>query len=276
LLAAVLVLLLMGSLAGLGLGVAARKFHVETDPRIEVIFEALPGTNCGACGYPGCMGFAEAIVTAGAPPDGCTAGGPETAEAVAGILGVEVEEQEKMVALVLCGGGPEEAGRKSLYTGIPDCRAAHLLGGGDKGCQFGCLGYATCVRACPFDAIHMNDRGLAEVDREKCTACGICVTECPVNVIKLVPERSMVHVLCNSKNKGADVRKLCKVGCIACMLCQKHCPSEAVEVKDLLAFIDYDRCNHARVCIGKCPTKCIVDLAPERAPVEEETREVAP
>lgn len=64
--AAVLLLTGLGVLFGIGLAVASRKLAVETDPRVDEIEELLPGANCGACGYPGCRGLAEAI--AGGPP----------------------------------------------------------------------------------------------------------------------------------------------------------------------------------------------------------------
>jgi electron transport complex protein RnfB len=264
----------MGAVAGLGLGIAAKVFHVDVDPRIDQVYHALPTSNCGACGYPGCMGFAEAVILEGAPVDGCPPGGAETAEVIAKLMGAEVIAKEKMVAMVMCGGGEEEAPRKFDYQGILDCQAAYLLGGGDKSCSYGCLGYSTCNKACPFDAIITNDKGLSEIVRDKCTGCEICVKVCPVNVIKMVPYRSMVHVLCNSSDKGPQVRKACTVGCIACMLCQKACPNEAIKVEDFLAAINYDLCTHERACIEVCPTNCIVDLEASPEAVEEVKAEV--
>ena len=55
----------LGIAFGLGLAVAAKRFHVDADPRIEEVYEALPGVDCGACGYPGCAGYAEAVVVEG-------------------------------------------------------------------------------------------------------------------------------------------------------------------------------------------------------------------
>jgi len=52
----------VGLLLGYGLAVASEKFYVEEDKRLEKINELLPGVNCGACGYPGCGGFAEGIL----------------------------------------------------------------------------------------------------------------------------------------------------------------------------------------------------------------------
>jgi electron transport complex protein RnfB len=59
---ATLTLAIMGLLLGLGLAYAAEFFHVEEDKRKEEIEKLLPGYNCGACGYPGCSGFAEGII----------------------------------------------------------------------------------------------------------------------------------------------------------------------------------------------------------------------
>ena len=37
-----------------------------------------------------------------------------------------------------------------------------------------------CVDACPFHAISMNDiNALPEIDFEKCTGCGSCISKCP-------------------------------------------------------------------------------------------------
>ena len=164
---------------GAGLSLASKKFEVETDSRMDLIREALPGANCGACGFPGCDGLAAAIVEGSAPIAACTVGGSPVAEKVGAIMGVNVEASEKKVARVLCQGDCENAIDKFKYFGIEDCVAASMLADGQKGCSYGCLGLGTCERVCPFDAIHVNEKGLAVVDREKCTACNKCVVACP-------------------------------------------------------------------------------------------------
>lgn len=247
----------MGLLFGGGLAYASKIFAIETDPRVSQVRDVLPGANCGACGYPGCDGFANAVVSGEAKINGCPVGGVETAEAVGEIMGVETSPSERMIARVICNGTNKNAKEKYKYYGITDCRAAAMVQGGSKECPYGCLGLGTCENLCPFDAIHVNENGVAEVDEEKCTACGICIEVCPKSVIELVPESKEVRVLCNSKDKGKEVKNYCSVGCIGCKICVKECPFDAMEFKDNLAYINYDKCTNCMICAEKCPTKAI-------------------
>jgi electron transport complex protein RnfB len=260
----------MGLLFGILLAVASKKFSIETDPRVETIRDVLPGANCGACGYPGCDAFAAAVAAGEAPADGCTVGGTNVARQVASIMGVDVEDRERRIARVLCQGDCENAVDKYEYKGIEDCVAASMLADGFKGCGYGCLGLGTCVRACPFDAIYI-DNGIAVVNPDKCTGCGICVEACPKGLIELIPESSLVQVLCISKDPGRQVRDYCKVGCIGCRLCVKACQFDAIEFADNLAKIDYDKCVNCMVCAEKCPTGTIyADFAKRKVAVIDE------
>ncbi|MBR5419535.1 MAG: RnfABCDGE type electron transport complex subunit B [Lachnospiraceae bacterium] len=257
---AVIVIALLGLILGLFLGFSAKAFHVETDPREEKITGTLPGNNCGGCGYPGCSGLAAAIVAGDAPVNGCPVGGEAVAKKVAEIMGVDAGESIRMVAFVRCAGDCEQAGRDYEYHGEQDCRMAMFLpGGGEKSCNFGCLGYGSCVSACPFDAIHV-EKGIAVVDKEACKACGKCVEACPKKLIELIPYDAKYAVACASKDKGPDVMKKCKTGCVGCMLCKKNCPKEAVEIADFLAHIDQEKCEGCGACAEKCPKKVIVKL----------------
>ncbi|HHV94351.1 MAG TPA: RnfABCDGE type electron transport complex subunit B [Firmicutes bacterium] len=248
----------VGILLGVVIAMAHRKFAVKSDPRIDEVEGVLPGVNCGACGYPGCRAMAEAIAKGEAPVDGCPVGGAAVAALVAKIMGVELKGgSRRLVALVRCGGGRAEARETAEYVGLDDCRAAQLLGG-NKGCQYGCLGLASCVKACPFNAMFMNDNGLPVVDKEACTACGLCVKACPRNLIALVPDDMYVHVLCRSYDTGRVVRSNCQVGCIGCKACERVCEDDAIHVTDLLAEIDYDKCTNCGKCAEVCPTKAIV------------------
>lgn len=260
-LSAVLSIGTIGLVFGAGLAYASQKFAVEVDPRVEAIMDALPGANCGACGYPGCAGFAEAVVANRAPVDGCPPGGGTTAAKVGEIMGVEViASGDKRVAICLCKGGCEEAVERYNYDGISDCRVKQLLSGGSKACSYGCLGDGTCAVKCPFDAITMNENRLPVVDPDKCTACGVCAEVCPRNLFIMSSVENGFHVLCRNKEKGAVVRKECTVGCIACMRCEKNCPFDAIHVKDNLARIDYEKCMNCSVCERVCPNDTIVDL----------------
>ncbi len=246
----------MSLLFGAGLAFASQKFAIGTDPKEEQIRQVLPGVNCGACGYPGCDGFAAAVAAGQAPITGCTVGGSSVAQDIGLIMGLEAEETQRKVAKVLCAGDCDKATNKYHYDGIEDCVAASMLADGPKGCSFGCLGLGTCVRACPFDAIYI-DKGIAVVDEEKCTGCEICVAVCPKNIIEMIPVSSQVQVMCKSEDKGRDVRKYCTVGCIACKICERACEYDAIKVENNVARIDYDKCVNCMVCAEKCPTKSI-------------------
>ncbi|MBU4128760.1 Fe-S cluster domain-containing protein [bacterium] len=246
----------LGLLAGSGLAYASKKFISKIDPKIETILAALPGANCGACGFAGCSGFAKALVEERAQANGCISGGEGVAREVASILGVEVAVKEKRIAKILC--YHRGASQTQFdYQGLENCRAAALLFGGNKACLYSCLGLGDCVEVCPLGAITLVN-GRIEIDEERCTGCGKCVSICPKGIIALVPKEKKVHVLCNSKDKGAIVRKICKEGCIGCGICLKVCPEKAITLKDNLAHIDYEKCTECGVCAEKCPTGTIV------------------
>ena len=256
--AAVAVLGILAVVFGVGLAVASRVFRVHADPRIDEIEEVLPSVNCGACGYGGCSAYAAAVVAGQSGPSECVPGGIDVARQVAGIMGLEAEEKEKRAAVVFCQGGTRARDRFA-YEGIQDCRAAVITQDAAKGCRWGCIGLGTCARACPFDAIVMGDDGLPHIIEEKCTACGTCVDVCPKGIISVLPVRNMVHVLCRSRDKGGQVRRVCEVGCIACKQCEKVCPVEggAVHVADFLATVDVDTCISCGKCVQECPTGAI-------------------
>jgi len=254
------------------LALASRVFAVPQDPRVEKIIEVLPRAQCGACGYPGCSGLAEAIVAGKAAVSGCVVGGPTVAAEVAKIMGVEAGDvAERKVAVVHCGGGAGKVAGRFLYDGIKDCRAALIpqVGGrlGHTLCQYGCVGFGSCVSVCPFDAIRMGPEGLPVVDREKCTGCGRCVAVCPRGIIELHPVSQAVHVLCRNTDRGALVRKYCKVGCIGCRACARAVP-EGYKIENNLAKVNYGVDVDLVPAIAKCPTKTIVDLSQPAAGVE--------
>ncbi|NLK00425.1 MAG: RnfABCDGE type electron transport complex subunit B [Clostridia bacterium] len=255
---AMLSLALIGGLFGVVLAVASKKFHVEVDPRMDAIADALPGSNCGACGYPGCGGLAEAIFEGRAPVDACPPGGSEVAAKIAGIMGEEAAagDEEKQIIQLMCGGGKENCGDKYAYIGVQDCRIAKSLMGGPKNCDFGCLGLGTCAEVCPFDAIYMDDNDLPVVDHDKCTACGICVETCPQALLQFVGISKLVHVRCRNTERGREARAGCKVACIKCKLCERNCPQDAIHVKSFgegtVAIIDYDKCDNCGTCVEVC------------------------
>lgn len=256
----IVVLSLMGLIFALILGQISAKFEVKVDETEALVREALPGANCGACGYPGCDGCAKAIANGEASVNACVIGGPAVADKVAEIMGVSnTGGSEKKVAVVKCNGTCENAKDLYDYQGIDDCRAQISLFGGKKACNYGCLGCGSCVEACQFDAIHMVD-GVALVDKEKCVACGACVDTCPKNIITMVPYGQQAVVKCSSHDKGKDVRANCKVGCIGCSICSKTYP-EGFTMDNFLSIetisdgkLDEELLKQAA---EKCPAKCI-------------------
>jgi electron transport complex protein RnfB len=245
--------------AAVALGFAAKKFAVEVDPRELAALEVLPGANCGACGFPGCAGYAKALVAGTIDLNQCPPGGADVVSKLAHILGVEASAAARQIAVVLCQGDNRKAQLKYRYLGLEDCTAAQRIADGPKACPSGCLGLGSCQRICPFDAIEMTADGLAVINREKCTGCRKCVAVCPRDVIRMAPYAASVHVLCNSHDKGALVRKYCQVGCIGCHICKKTVP-DSYKIENFLAEVIYEHDTEAVEAIAKCPTKCILDF----------------
>lgn len=256
---AVLIVGGVGLFIGLFLGIAAIQFKVEVNEKEEAVLEALPGNNCGGCGFPGCSGLAAAIAKGEAAVNACPVGGAAVGQVIGTIMGVEAGDTKRMTAFVACQGDCDKTTQDYEYTGIEDCRMLSFVpNGGAKSCNFGCLGYGSCVKACPFDAIHVQNN-VAVVDKERCKACGKCVEVCPKHLISLIPYDAKYAVACSSEEKGPVTMKECTVGCIGCQLCKKNCPADAVTISDFHANIDYEQCEQCGACKEKCPRGAIVE-----------------
>ena len=247
----------VGLFIGVFLGVAGKKFAVEVDEKEILVREELPGNNCGGCGYPGCDGLAAAIAKGEAPVNACPVGGAPVAAKIGAVMGEEVGDTVRMTAFVKCAGDCEKTTELYDYTGVADCKMiSQMQNGGAKSCSFGCLGSGTCVKVCPFDAVHIVN-GIALVDKEKCKACGKCVAACPRHLIELVPYDQQHAVACSSREKGKAVMNACKAGCIACKKCERECPAQAITIEDNLAHIDSEKCTNCGKCQETCPRKII-------------------
>lgn len=258
----IVILTALGLLLALVLFLVASKFKVEEDPRIDEVEKAMPGANCGGCGYAGCRAFADSAVKApNLDNHYCPVGGNEVMKKVAGILGYEVKEKAPQVAVVRCNGSCANRPRTNIYDGAQSCRVKAALYAGDTACPFGCLGCGDCVSACQFGAISMDpETGLPVVDETKCTACGACAKACPKHIIELRnkgPRGMRVYVSCANKDKGGIARKACTAACIGCTKCAKVCPHEAITIADNLAYIDFTKCRLCKKCVAECPTGAI-------------------
>ena len=261
---AIMVLVVMGGIGavfGFILAYANKKFSLEVNPLIHIVEDVLPKGQCGACGYAGCMAYAEAVVlNSEVPPNLCVPGKDAVAKAVAELTGKIAEKVDPRIANVRCKGSISKATLSYNYKGIKDCAAASLIQGGPKGCKYGCIGFGTCVSSCLFGALSMSAEGLPVVDMKKCTGCGKCEESCPKKVIQMLSINALVKVDCNSNDKGAVSRKLCTVACIGCGICVKNCSYGAIELQNNLAVVNskicVEKCSEAK-CVTKCPTGAI-------------------
>jgi len=248
----------LGLLFSAGLSVAEKKLHVEEDHRIAKILDELPNANCGGCGYPGCAKFAEVVVAGEAEINGCPVSDDDARKAIGEVLGVDVESGEKQIARLMCQGGNYETAKKAQYAGIDSCLGASVFGGGDKMCNYACLGFGECVDACTFDAMYMSENGLPVIIEDKCTGCGKCAEVCPQNVIELHPESHKLFVFCKNLDGAKTARKVCLKACIACGICVRNVEEGQMEVTDNLAKINYNGFGvEAKLPTDKCPTDCL-------------------
>lgn len=274
----VLIMAVLGGLFAFLLGIVSKLTYIPVDPKVAAVREALPGANCGACGYPGCDNMALAIASGEAPVNGCPVGGEKSATAIAAIMGQGVGASQRMVASVQCQGDETHTERLFDYSGVSDCRIMAKSYGGCKSCLYGCLGCGTCAKVCEFGAITM-DKGLAHIDQEKCTSCMKCIKICPKHIIDLVPYHAPAQVKCSNPEFGKPVSQNCSIGCIGCSLCTRQAPEE-FSMMGKLAKPTYHQgydLEKARAAAAKCPGHCIVidDVPDVNAKVEAKEEETA-
>lgn len=267
---AVAALAILGFVLALLLFVVSKRFAVKEDPRLGQVLEALPGANCGGCGFPGCGGMAAACVKAADEGSleglNCPVGGADCMGQIAGILGMEVAAATPKLAIVRCNGTCEKRPHVREYDGVMSCRVTNTTCMGETQCSYGCLGCGDCVAACQFDALHMNkETGLPEVDAEKCTACGACQKACPRGIMEVRnvsgENKDAFVVTCMNMDKGAEAMKICASSCIACKKCQNACGSDAVHVGNNVAYINPEACVLCGACFEACPRGAIASVS---------------
>ena len=275
-----LILVSLGIVAAIILYVVSRRFQVKEDPRLPKVMDALPNTNCGGCGYPGCSAFADALIKADdLAPYHCPVGGNDVMKEVADILELTVEERDPFIAVVRCAGAIGVRLHAANYDGAPTCTIASDLFSGERGCSDGCVGLGECVDACDFEAMYMDtETGLPVVIEDKCTACNACVTACPKDIIQLWPKgkkSKRIYVACVNEEKGGTARKNCSMACSGCAKCADECKYDAISVENNLASVDYEKCKLCGKCVVACDVRNIVadHFKPEQIDKLAERRE---
>jgi len=250
------IVLAIAALLGILIVIVSHFFQMPVNEKKEALVAALPGANCGGCGFAGCDGYAQFLADGSTDTSLCSVGGAACASELASILGVEAKFAEPSVVRLLCQGTPAYTQPRYEYLGTLSCNAAHGILAGPGSCTYGCLGFGDCITVCAFNALSIKD-GIIHVDVDECTACGQCVKMCPKDLLQLFPRSSEVAVLCKNTWPGAQTRKNCTIGCIGCQKCVKVCPVNAICMTGALAVIDQSICTRCGACVEVCPTHSI-------------------
>ena len=269
LLTSVLALFGIGAASAIILAVASHLLKVEENPVIELVTEQLPGANCGGCGFAGCEAYAIAVVTnPDIPANLCVVGGAETTARVGELSGKAAAAGEPVVSFRRCSRVEGNVKPRYDYIGTATCASAALLEGGPYMCSWACLGFGDCLRACPFDAMYIEN-GMVEIIPSKCVSCGQCVKVCPRSILQLIPRRARVMSHCATREKMKQVSDVCDVGCINCLKCLKACPADAVYYHDRRIEIDHIKCiEFGPACGQACVAACPRGIMRSRGPAE--------
>ena len=260
------VFIAVATMGGLGLFFAAvlafadSRLHVQENPLLAQVTEALPQANCGACGCAGCREFAMHLIEGKVPVTGCPIGGADLADKLAEILDMQVEHHIPRVARLMCRGDTQAVAMKNArYRGPQACALQALVSGGQRLCFEGCLGGGDCQRACPVGAIHMSAAGLPYIDAALCTGCGLCVQACPRGLIELHSRDRQIFVLCKNRDDPRTARQVCKLACTGCGVCARYADG-AIQVVDNLAVIDEQRLDELLAVLERCKPGALTRL----------------
>jgi electron transport complex protein RnfB len=252
---------LIGAVFGLTLGFLDKKLKVEEDPLVADILSKLPGVNCGACGLAGCAAYAKKVAETKNPGVGCMPGGKEVNQAIADMLGVDIDGSPTLKLIVKCGATDKQQKRSFEYRGPASCAVAHASGG-NIDCRYGCLGLGDCVRVCPVNALSIHE-GRIIIDNVKCIDCGACVRTCPRKLFQFVEigeDKEYCVVACSNPEDTMATKKVCSTGCIGCGICVKLVKDSPFELKEKLSVLNYTKARGRTdldVAIDKCPVKII-------------------
>ena len=257
-----IILLLIGSILGFFLSVAEKKLKISKDSKLIELENAMPGANCGICGFAGCVSYAEAIFNGKAKIGQCAPGGQKVADKCSSIMGLNQEKIQKLKAVVFCNSDLNSTEKEYNYKGLNDCNSMYMLFKGSFSCKEGCLHLGACINICPENAIFKDSNGRINVNEELCIGCGKCVNICPTHVIKLIPEQQKYYVKCNNHQKGIFVKKECKIGCIGCKICQIKYPDSGFVVNDNLAsYSDKSTISeNTKKAMENCPQNIIFQI----------------
>lgn len=278
----IVIIILTGIALGLGILIYVVNRTVPTKvkgiEKTEELAGILPGMNCGACGYPGCFAYAQALTRDAdlilKTPCTVACQDPENLKRLEKALGVSIDTAEmNRKALIHCNGNSEVIHN---YSGVNTCKAAAQLLSGYKKCPYACLGLGDCVEVCPQGAISLKpESGVAVVDPDKCTGCGLCLAECPQNLIELVAEGTKIALLCNYKPlRDIPGREKCDAGCTHCRKCFNSCEYDAIVWNKERAIPEFDieKCTLCRKCIEACPNHTLAEFTEVKAAAKARTK----
>ncbi|MCD6358422.1 MAG: 4Fe-4S binding protein [Dehalococcoidia bacterium] len=262
-----IILALTGIACALGIliFIASKVLPEESDDvkKTEDVSAALPGMNCGACGYPGCFAYAQALTAdpsiISSNPCPVAIQNPDRIKAIEAALNITIDSAAMaQKAVVHCSGNSQ-----TIFTnsGTSSCKAAALRLSGYRTCPFACLGFGDCVEVCPQNAISINpDKNVAFIDWDGCVGCGLCISECPQNIIELIPANTKIAHLCSyTPLKNIPGRIRCDSGCTHCKKCFRACEYNAIiwNTEKLIPEFNPDKCTLCLKCIEACPTNCL-------------------